>query len=177
MTMTETAAPAPIPGERTLLIVEDDKSFLTRLARAMEARGFEVATAESVAEFSRYIPVSHASILADRNVKDPLSDRTTAPLRFQSSPRRMCDPVAVRPFPHTGVISRSDRSSSRPRSSALQSGARLLGLLGLHGPVAQSGERRPRMAEARGSSPLGSTLFFRIFAGKTRRARQDAGML
>ena len=35
-----TAAPAPIPGERTLLIVEDDKSFLTRLARAMEARGF-----------------------------------------------------------------------------------------------------------------------------------------
>ena len=36
MTMTETAAPAPIPGERTLLIVEDDKSFLTRLARAME---------------------------------------------------------------------------------------------------------------------------------------------
>ena len=50
MTMTETAAPAPIPGERTLLIVEDDKSFLTRLARAMEARGFEVATAESVAE-------------------------------------------------------------------------------------------------------------------------------
>src|ERR1043165_9887283 len=50
MTMTETAAPAPIPGERTLLIVEDDKSFLTRLARAREARGFEVATAESVAD-------------------------------------------------------------------------------------------------------------------------------
>ena len=50
MTMTETAAPAPIPGERTLLIVEDDKSFLTRLARAMEARGFEVATAERVAD-------------------------------------------------------------------------------------------------------------------------------
>src|ERR1700704_3692083 len=36
--------------ERTLLIVEDDKSFLQRLARAMEARGFEVTTAESVAE-------------------------------------------------------------------------------------------------------------------------------
>ena len=50
MTMTETAAPAPIPGERTLLIVEDDKSFLTRLASAMEARGFSVATAESVAD-------------------------------------------------------------------------------------------------------------------------------
>jgi hypothetical protein len=34
------------------------------------------------------------------------------------------------------------------------------------GPVAQSGERRPRMAEVRGSSPLGSTSFFLAFAGK-----------
>ena len=50
MTMTETVAPAPIPGERTLLIVEDDKAFLTRLARAMEARGFTVTVAESVAD-------------------------------------------------------------------------------------------------------------------------------
>ncbi|MEI8151218.1 MAG: ActR/PrrA/RegA family redox response regulator transcription factor [Hyphomicrobiales bacterium] len=36
--------------ERTLLIVEDDKSFLQRLARAMEARGFQVTTADSVSE-------------------------------------------------------------------------------------------------------------------------------
>jgi two-component system response regulator RegA len=36
--------------ERTLLIVEDDKSFLQRLARAMEARGFDVRTAESVGD-------------------------------------------------------------------------------------------------------------------------------
>jgi two-component system response regulator RegA len=50
MNTTELGAPAPIPGERTLLIVEDDKSLLTRLARAMEARGFAVATAESVAD-------------------------------------------------------------------------------------------------------------------------------
>jgi two-component system response regulator RegA len=51
MSMTDVApAPAPIPGERTLLIVEDDKSFLTRLARAMEQRGFSVATAETVAD-------------------------------------------------------------------------------------------------------------------------------
>jgi two-component system response regulator RegA len=41
---------APIPSERTLLIVEDDKSFLQRLAKALESRGFTVATAESVAE-------------------------------------------------------------------------------------------------------------------------------
>src|SRR2546421_13050471 len=52
MTMTDaaTVALAPIPGERTLLIVEDDKSFLTRLARAMESRGFAVSIAETVAE-------------------------------------------------------------------------------------------------------------------------------
>src|SRR6266699_3278407 len=46
--MTDIAAEAP--ADRSLLIVEDDKSFLTRLARAMEARGFSVATAESVAD-------------------------------------------------------------------------------------------------------------------------------
>jgi two-component system response regulator RegA len=36
--------------EMTLLLVDDDKPFLTRLARAMEARGFEVMAAETVAE-------------------------------------------------------------------------------------------------------------------------------
>ena len=39
-----------MPPDKTLLVVDDDKPFLTRLARAMEARGFEVRTAESVAE-------------------------------------------------------------------------------------------------------------------------------
>jgi len=37
-------------ADRSLLIVEDDKAFLERLARAMEARGFLVTTAETVAE-------------------------------------------------------------------------------------------------------------------------------
>jgi hypothetical protein len=59
--------------------------------------------------------------------------------------------------------------SPHPSLRTLQSGARLLGLLRLQGPVAQSGERRPRMAEVRGSSPLGSTLFFYGFAGKNLR--------
>ena len=35
--------------EKTLLIVDDDKAFLTRLARAMEQRGFAVTQADSVA--------------------------------------------------------------------------------------------------------------------------------
>lgn len=38
-----------VPGERSVLIVEDDHSFLQRLAKALESRGFTVATAESVA--------------------------------------------------------------------------------------------------------------------------------
>jgi len=45
-----TATAGVVPSERSLLIVEDDKSFLQRLARAMESRGFIVSTAESVAD-------------------------------------------------------------------------------------------------------------------------------
>ena len=49
----ETAKPAMkanIPAERSVLIVEDDHSFLQRLAKALEQRGFMVTTAESVAD-------------------------------------------------------------------------------------------------------------------------------
>ena len=51
--ISETASPAAkikIPGERSLLIVEDDQSFSQRLAKALEQRGFIVTTADSVAE-------------------------------------------------------------------------------------------------------------------------------
>jgi two-component system, response regulator RegA len=41
---------AAIAGDRSLLIVEDDKPFLQRLAHAMEGRGFSVANAQSVAD-------------------------------------------------------------------------------------------------------------------------------
>ncbi|HZS65060.1 MAG TPA: ActR/PrrA/RegA family redox response regulator transcription factor [Xanthobacteraceae bacterium] len=47
--MSEQVARVSAP-ERTLLIVEDDKPFLQRLASAMQSRGFNVTTAESVAE-------------------------------------------------------------------------------------------------------------------------------
>ncbi|MGD9768141.1 MAG: ActR/PrrA/RegA family redox response regulator transcription factor [Pseudolabrys sp.] len=53
LTVAESAAATPreqVPAERSLLIVEDDKSFLQRLAKALESRGFTVTTAESVAE-------------------------------------------------------------------------------------------------------------------------------
>ncbi|MBR9764442.1 MAG: ActR/PrrA/RegA family redox response regulator transcription factor [Rhodobacteraceae bacterium] len=39
-----------IGPDRTLLLLDDDEPFLKRLAKAMEKRGFEVETAESVAE-------------------------------------------------------------------------------------------------------------------------------
>ena len=59
MIMTEvTQPPVVVSSERTLLIVEDDKSFLQRLARAMEARGFEVRTAESVGEGLQQVEAS-----------------------------------------------------------------------------------------------------------------------
>jgi two-component system response regulator RegA len=37
-----------IPEDKTLLLVDDDVPFLTRLARAMEARGYEVTTANTI---------------------------------------------------------------------------------------------------------------------------------
>ena len=43
-------SPEPEIEDKSLLIVDDDKPFLTRLSRAMEARGFAVSTAESVAD-------------------------------------------------------------------------------------------------------------------------------
>jgi two-component system response regulator RegA len=46
----ETNTPQVTGEDTSLLLVDDDKPFVTRLARAMEARGFVVDTAESVAE-------------------------------------------------------------------------------------------------------------------------------
>ena len=39
-----------LPDDRTLIVVDDDRPFLTRLARAMETRGFDVRSGHSVAE-------------------------------------------------------------------------------------------------------------------------------
>ena len=39
-------------NDMSLLIVDDDKPFLQRLARAMETRGYTVDTADTVAEAS-----------------------------------------------------------------------------------------------------------------------------
>ncbi|EJF91199.1 ActR/PrrA/RegA family redox response regulator transcription factor [Bartonella tamiae] len=49
----------------SLLLVDDDRPFLHRLARAMQARGFEVTTAETVKEgiaYARLNPPAYAVI-------------------------------------------------------------------------------------------------------------------
>ena len=48
--IAQPATSETVPGDRSVLVVEDDKSFLQRLAKALESRGFTVATAESVAD-------------------------------------------------------------------------------------------------------------------------------
>ena len=66
--------------ERSLLIVDDDRPFLTRLARAMEGRGYSVTTAERVEEGLRAIanhPPAYAVIdmrLGDGNGIDVISE-------------------------------------------------------------------------------------------------------
>jgi two-component system response regulator RegA len=51
MPMPEAPEVQPGPrGENTLLIVDDDRAFSARLARAMEGRGFDVRVAETVAD-------------------------------------------------------------------------------------------------------------------------------
>ena len=48
--IAEQALREKVSAERSLLIVDNDRSFLQRLARALEQRGFSVATSESVAD-------------------------------------------------------------------------------------------------------------------------------
>jgi two-component system response regulator RegA len=48
--MTASDATPPGTSRPSLLLVDDDRPFLNRLARAMESRGYAVRTAESIAE-------------------------------------------------------------------------------------------------------------------------------
>lgn len=48
MEAQEHTAAAELDQDRSLLLVDDDKPFLTRLARAMESRGFTVTAVDSV---------------------------------------------------------------------------------------------------------------------------------
>ena len=69
---------------KTLLLVDDDKPFLTRLGKAMEVRGFEVRLADTVAEGISEVkkqPPSFAVVdlrLADGNGLDVIAALHTA---------------------------------------------------------------------------------------------------
>ena len=80
--MNDIVAPAAreeVSPERSVLIVEDDRSFLQRLAKALESRGFAVATAESVADGLRQVEQAAPALavvdmrLADGNGLDVIS--------------------------------------------------------------------------------------------------------
>jgi two-component system, response regulator RegA len=59
------------PGEMSLLIVDDDKPFLQRLARAMELRGFVVDTADGVADGMRKVEAAPpAFAVVDMRLED-----------------------------------------------------------------------------------------------------------
>jgi two-component system response regulator RegA len=67
------------PQDKTLLIVDDDKSFSSRLSRAMEMRGFDVRVAETVQDglsMIRSAPPSYAVVdmrLEDGNGLDVIA--------------------------------------------------------------------------------------------------------
>src|SRR5579871_4280618 len=76
------AASGALPTERSLLIVEDDKSFLQRLARAMEGRGFAVTTAETVADgLIQVDKMSPAFAVVDMRLGDGNGLDVISPLR------------------------------------------------------------------------------------------------
>jgi two-component system response regulator RegA len=68
--MLESAMPAAA-AERTLLLVDDDRPFLQRFARAMEARGFEVTAVDTVGEGMRVVETSPpAFAVVDMRLQD-----------------------------------------------------------------------------------------------------------
>jgi two-component system, response regulator RegA len=50
LNMPDISVPNAALADRSLLLVDDDKTFLTRLARAMEARGYQVDAVSNVAD-------------------------------------------------------------------------------------------------------------------------------
>ena len=73
--IAETMAEQPISAAeargQVLLIVDDDKAFLQRLARAMEKRGYVTETAESVAEARAKVEATNpAYVVVDMRLDD-----------------------------------------------------------------------------------------------------------
>ena len=82
-----------LPDDKSLLLVDDDKPFLTRLARAMETRGFDVRMAESVAEGVAHGQARRARLRGGRS-----------PPRRRQRPRRDRGPAPARPEARAVVL-------------------------------------------------------------------------
>ena len=89
----QTARNELIPGERSVLVVEDDRSFLQRLGKALEQRGFAVTTAESVADgLSQVEQAAPAFAVVDLRLGDGNGldgERTGGPAPEARRPRRV----------------------------------------------------------------------------------------
>ena len=115
MTGEDDTSGGELGEETTLLIVDDDKPFLTRLARAMEGRGFQVETAESVEEAvakARENPPAYAVVdmrLGDGNGLDVVK----AIREKRETPARLF-------LPATETSLRRSRRSNSARSTTSQ---------------------------------------------------------
>jgi two-component system response regulator RegA len=70
-TPSEIAAAQSLGPDRSLLIVDDDPTFLTRLCRSMEQRGFTVTGAQSVADgFAAIAKSAPAFAIIDMRLAD-----------------------------------------------------------------------------------------------------------
>jgi two-component system response regulator RegA len=83
-------------SDRSLLIVEDDKAFLDRLARAMEARGFVVTTSETVADgVSRIGRAAPAFAVVDLRLSDGNGLDVVSALKSKFQFALSCPGVAI----------------------------------------------------------------------------------
>jgi two-component system response regulator RegA len=68
--MAEADGVNPDHSDKSLLIVDDDRPFLQRVARAMEARGYTVETADSVGEGIKKAEAGPAYAVVDLRLDD-----------------------------------------------------------------------------------------------------------
>ena len=88
--MTEQSNDTGTPGDRSLLLVDDDKPFLQRLARAMELRGYAVDPADTVAEGLRKAEASPpAFAVVDMRLEDGNGLDVIARIRSRRPDSRM----------------------------------------------------------------------------------------
>jgi|GEM_PF-3252027 len=123
ITSAETTAANP-----SLLIVDDDKPFLDRLARAMEGRGFTVETASSVAEGLAAVTKSPpAFAVVDMRLGDGSGLDVISALKDRSRCTRP-DPHRLRQHRH-----RRERREAGRRRLSFEARRRRRGLRGVEG--------------------------------------------